>query len=245
LPAEDLVEFAVDHARARGASYAEARYEQQDQEQFILKNGVLDALFVGEDRGIGVRVLLKGALGFAATNLLTKAEVRATVDAALKCARTSKRKSPIEFAREDAVLANWSVPEGERLADVAVEEKIQEIARIDASVTAQGLKIPARYFVLGTNRIRKDFANSEGSRIRSSSPRMRLLRIGSMKSAMLGFVRSSAVKSQRVITRHSVSSAATTLVARARRPSERDLGRTSTATSSPRSRSAASRRPPV
>jgi len=174
LPAEDLVEFAVDHARARGASYAEARYEQQDQEQFILKNGVLDALFVGEDRGIGVRVLLKGALGFAATNLLTKAEVRATVDAALKCARTSKRKSPIEFAREDAVLANWSVPEGERLADVAVEEKIQEIARIDASVTAQGLKIPARYFVLGTNRIRKDFANSEGSRIRSYSPRMRL-----------------------------------------------------------------------
>src|SRR3989304_7117 len=140
LPAEDLVEFAVDHARARGASYAEARYEQQDQEQFILKNGVLDALFVGEDRGIGVRVLLKGALGFAATNLLTKAEGRATV----------------ECAREDAVLGNWSVPEGERLADVAVEEKIQEIARIDASVTAQGLKIPARYFVLGTNRLPKD-----------------------------------------------------------------------------------------
>ena len=45
----DLVDFAVDQARSKGATYAEARYEKQDPENFILKNGVLDALYVGHD----------------------------------------------------------------------------------------------------------------------------------------------------------------------------------------------------
>jgi TldD protein len=39
---------------------------------------------------------------------------------------------------------------------------------------ALGLKIPARYFQLGENRIIKYFGNSEGSRIRSYSPRLRM-----------------------------------------------------------------------
>ena len=46
----DLVDFAVDHARTKGATYAEARFEKQEPENFILKNGVLDALYVGMTR---------------------------------------------------------------------------------------------------------------------------------------------------------------------------------------------------
>src|SRR3990172_612482 len=72
----DLVDFSVDHARSRGASYAEARYERQDPENFILKNGVLDALYVGQDRGIGVRGLVDGALRVAATNPLSQPDAR-------------------------------------------------------------------------------------------------------------------------------------------------------------------------
>lgn len=169
----DFVDFAVDYARQKGASYAEARYEHQNQEQFILKNGVLDALYVGEDQGIGVRALANGGLGFAATNLLTKADVRATVDSAVKIAKASGRKTPISFASEDANITNWSVPEEKRLADVSVEEKIAEVAQVDHDLIALGLRIPSRYFVLAALRIEKNFANSEGSRIRSYSPRLR------------------------------------------------------------------------
>src|SRR5439155_798241 len=84
--------LAVDQARSKGATYAEARYEKQDPENFILKNGVLDALYVGHDQGIGVRVLVNGALGFAATNSLSKVGVRAIVDDAIKIAKASRRK---------------------------------------------------------------------------------------------------------------------------------------------------------
>ncbi|MGQ0797028.1 MAG: TldD/PmbA family protein, partial [Methanobacteriota archaeon] len=114
------------------------------------------------------------SLGFAATNALTKADVRATVGDAIKGARASSRRTPITFATEDAVEMDWSVPERRRLADVAVDEKIREVGEMDREVMALGYKVPARYFQMSNNRIEKYFANSEGSRIRSYSPRLRL-----------------------------------------------------------------------
>ncbi len=170
----DLVDFAIDYAGKKGAEYTEARFERQEPENFILKNGVLDALDVGEDRGVGVRVLAYGALGFAATNDLTKGAVRQIVDDAMKGAKASRRKTRIRFAQEQTLDMNWSVPEEKRLADVPVEEKIREIADVDRAVTSLGFKVAARYFQLSSNRIMKYFANSEGSRIRSYSPRLRV-----------------------------------------------------------------------
>ncbi len=169
----DLVDFAVEYARQKGATYAEARFERQEPEQFILKNGTLDALYVGADRGIGVRVLAKGSLGFAATNSLAKADVRGIVDDAVRIAKASHRRTPIVFASEEALTTNWSVPEHTKLADVPVEEKIAAFQQIDKAVADLGYRIPARYFQLACNRISKYFANSEGSKIRSYSPRLR------------------------------------------------------------------------
>src|SRR5213593_3849946 len=132
----DLANFAIDYATKKGVSYAEARYEHQEQENFILKNGVLDALYVGQDRGVGVRVLVNGALGFAATNMRTKSDVRAIVDDAIKVAKASRRKTKITFAHEDAIEMNWSIPEQRKLADVSVEEKIAEIQSVDRDLMA-------------------------------------------------------------------------------------------------------------
>src|SRR5207245_768266 len=61
-----------------------------------------------------------------------------------------------------------------KLADVSVEEKIAEIQSVDRELMALGLKIPARYFQFSDNRIVKYFANSEGSKIQSYSPRLRV-----------------------------------------------------------------------
>ena len=170
----DLVDFAVDYARQKGATYAEARYEHQVNEQFILKNSVLDALYFGEDTGIGVRVLANGGLGFAATNSMAKADVKAIVEDAVRIAKAARRKDPIVFAAEEAVVTNWSVPQAKALSDVPVEDKIEEITHIDRELVDLKFKMPARYFQQGNKQIEKYFANSEGSRIKSFSPRVRL-----------------------------------------------------------------------
>jgi len=170
----DLVDFAVEYARERGATYAEARFEHQTNEDFILKNAVLDALYSGEDSGIGVRVLAEGGLGFAATNSMAKADIKAIVDDAVRIAKAAHRKDPIAFAPEDPVVTNWSVPQQKKLSDVPVEDKIEEILHIDREVQDLKYKIPARYFLQSNKQIEKYFVNSEGSRIKSFSPRVRL-----------------------------------------------------------------------
>src|SRR2546428_12650296 len=80
----DLVDFAVDYARQKGASYAEARYEHQTNEDFILKNSVLDALYFGEDAGIGVRVLANGGIGVGAAKSAGRAGGKAPGGETLK-----------------------------------------------------------------------------------------------------------------------------------------------------------------
>src|SRR5574342_248399 len=170
----DLVDFAVELAQKKGATYAEARFEQQASETFVLKNGVVDSLIYGDDAGIGIRVLAGGAPGFAATNGKSKADVRASVEDAVRIAKATKRKDPIVFAPEPAVVSNWSVPERVKLQDVAVEDKIEEFQHIDRELVGMKLKMPARYMLATNARITKHFANSEGSRIRSYSPRVRM-----------------------------------------------------------------------
>jgi len=170
----DLVDFAVEYAGKKGATYAEARYEQHSSEAFVLKNGVVDALEYGDDAGIGVRVLAGGSLGFSCTNTLTKTEVRAVVDDAVRTAKATKRKDPIKFVGEEPVVSNWSVPEARKLQDVPAEDKIEDLRHIDRELVDLKYKMPARMFISTNLRITKYFGNSEGSRIRSYSPRVRL-----------------------------------------------------------------------
>jgi len=171
---EDLIQFAVDHAREKGATYSEARYEYHITNEIILKNGVLDALYHVEDSGIGVRVLANGGLAFASTNSLTKSEIKTAVSSAIKTAKRAGRKNPIKFAREETVVKTWAVPEREKLIDITTEKKIQDLRDVDKALLDLKFKIPARLFILIDNRIGKFFVNSEGSKIRSYSPRMRL-----------------------------------------------------------------------
>ena len=65
-----LAEDAVSAATSAGATYAEARLQGTSGRQFLLKNGEAQPASFAEGYGIGIRVIVKGALGFAATNTL-------------------------------------------------------------------------------------------------------------------------------------------------------------------------------
>ncbi len=171
---EDLTHFAVDYAKQKGAEYADARYENQKLTQFVLKNAVLDSLYVSEEEGIGIKVLAKGGIGFASTNRLKKTDVRAAVDKAVRTAKGASRKDPLKFAPEEAVVMTWEVAEQKKLADTSIEERINDLIEVDKALIDLKLKIPARLFVMADNRIKKFFVNSEGSEIESYSPRVRM-----------------------------------------------------------------------
>jgi TldD protein len=82
-----LAQAAVDAALGAGASYADARAVLLRRQYVVTKNGQVDDLSDAESEGIGVRVLVDGAWGFAGEGRLDEAAAR---DAALRATAFAK-----------------------------------------------------------------------------------------------------------------------------------------------------------
>ncbi len=112
-PMKALCETAVEAALAAGASYADARAVLTRRQHVVTKNGQVDDLSDGESEGIGVRVLVDGAWGFAGDRRLDEAgardaAARASAFARAAPSRDGRQLAPIEPAAgpvRDAVRA--------------------------------------------------------------------------------------------------------------------------------------------
>jgi TldD protein len=82
---------ALDMALQRGATYADVRVVDRRIEEIDVKNGKADRLKAVEDTGFGVRVLVDGAWGFAASSEFTSEAMAAIVEQAMSIARASAR----------------------------------------------------------------------------------------------------------------------------------------------------------
>jgi TldD protein len=81
----DLLRETVDRA-AGHCAYAEARHVHTREEHLAVHDELVDAVDAGENEGIGVRVLVGGAWGFAATRDVTSAGAGAALTRALAVA---------------------------------------------------------------------------------------------------------------------------------------------------------------
>jgi TldD protein len=88
----DLCGHAVDTAVAAGASYADARGVFRRSQAVATKNGNVDGVSDVESEGIGVRVLVDGAWGFAGDRRLTKEGAAEAAIRACAFARAAGRR---------------------------------------------------------------------------------------------------------------------------------------------------------
>jgi TldD protein len=167
-----LADLAVDEARKAGATYAEARAERGGSEAFVLKNGNPEISDRSVYDGISVRVLARGALGFASTNDLAPKKVMEIAKRAVRLALggSKRRKSPIKFSQEKAEVAAIVLKPKRALKDVPAEERIAYLMNIEKSMPKE-VAAPARFFAMYTSTSEKIYRNSEGSRISQSIPR--------------------------------------------------------------------------
>jgi TldD protein len=118
---------ALDAARSAGASYADVRVVHTRRQSLETRNERIAGLSDDESLGCGIRVLVDGAWGFAASPTLTRTEVAVTARAAVAQARANRRglRTPVTLAPVDAFPdSSWQTPIGEDPFRVAVEEKI-------------------------------------------------------------------------------------------------------------------------
>jgi len=178
----DLADLAVELALKMGADYAEARFHEDVSNMYMLRNGMPEVAGFVRARGIGIRVLVNGALGFSSLNKPDRTLLERRVQEAISMARASARtrKKPIRFSEERAEEARWEVKPKEPFDSVAIEDKMALLYDIDRVLSDEqeiGARIPFRLLELSESTSTRYFVNSEGARISSTVPRIMFLAV--------------------------------------------------------------------
>jgi TldD protein len=174
--AKDLAEIAISKARDAGAAYAEARVQSTWERQFVLKNGESQPSFFGEGYGIGIRVISKGALGFAATNAMTRSSVGELAKKAVKLAKASSEylRKPVMLDDSKPVRRRWAPPETRKVENADAAWLRGVLLEIEGRIAGSkaGVKLPGRLLYLGAELEERYYVNSDGARVKGRVPRV-------------------------------------------------------------------------
>ncbi|HSM37756.1 MAG TPA: TldD/PmbA family protein [Candidatus Limnocylindrales bacterium] len=162
----ELIDLALDAADHGGASYADIRVSERETESLTVKNGALQAAAVDRSAGFGIRVLVDGAWGFAASSRAEPSEVGRVAAEALAVARASAtaRREPVRLDDTPPLTGSYRTPFTEDPFAVSLDDKLAILMEADAAM-ASVPGIAVREGSVEAARERKTFGSSAGARI--------------------------------------------------------------------------------
>ncbi len=163
-----LAALAVDLIRKAGCEYGDVRFCLYRNQRLAARDRSLDQLSDNVSSGFGVRVLLGGAWGFAASYRLTEAEVGRIVALAVETAKASQltQRTRVTLAPVEAYQDRYTTPIQIDPFTVPVAEKAELLLALNEKLLSYGERgvKKARSF-LRFSREEKCFASTEGSLI--------------------------------------------------------------------------------
>jgi TldD protein len=122
----DVAKQAVEAAEAAGADYADGRVVADASESITVRNQTMEGIDRSSSEGIGIRVLVDGYWGFAATARLEPAEIGRTARLAVEIARAASRlpMDPIRLTDVAPAVGTWHSPMQEDPFNVPLEQKV-------------------------------------------------------------------------------------------------------------------------
>jgi len=160
----ELTSRALDTATALGATYADVRVVRQLEEAITIKSGRLEGVAGGESEGFGVRVLVDGAWGFAASHSLSTAEADRVAANAVRIARASATaiRRPVVLDDRPPAQGRYATPVVEDPFAVPMEQKLADLMAADEALRrVDGIAWTESMYA--AQRDEKTFASSDGS----------------------------------------------------------------------------------
>jgi len=163
---DKLAQLAVAEATRLGASYADFRFEEIQNENVEVSDGRPGLLDRNKSAGFAIRVLANFAWGFSASFDLTEDSVRRMAKQAVEIAKTSAKINDrkVELAPVDAVKDTYKTPFKIDPFTISLAEKIEKLKEYDALMRKLP-EINSSNCFMNFRRISKFFASSEGSEI--------------------------------------------------------------------------------
>ena len=122
----DLAMDALQAARDAGASYADVRFGRYRRQSIGTRERQVTNVSDRESYGVGIRALVNGSWGFAATSELSRESVQQTAMRAARIARAARsaQRRPVELASVQPVTGTWRQPVAIDPLEIAIEDKV-------------------------------------------------------------------------------------------------------------------------
>jgi len=175
----ELANEALNAARGAGASYADVRIGRYRRQEIQTRERQVAGVSDSESYGIGIRTLINGCWGFAATNQMTKESVRRTaLDAAyMSRAARAVQRHRVELAPVTPATGTWMTPIQRDPLEVPLEEKVALLlATNEAALKVNGVRFVTSGLAL--LREHKTLVTSEGTNVTQT-----FIRVGPQFSA--------------------------------------------------------------
>ncbi|HEY8806982.1 MAG TPA: TldD/PmbA family protein [Candidatus Limnocylindria bacterium] len=158
---------AVEWAEKSGASYADARYIERETETVSVKDGQVEGTERDSDRGVGVRVIYKGAWGFASSDRIAGTSVvvplfQQAIERAEAAATVQRRH--VVLAPQEPQTGEYRTPVRRDPFAVPVQERVDLLRRADAILSTP--HATQRRVSVASYRTRKRLVTSEGTDVR-------------------------------------------------------------------------------
>jgi TldD protein len=159
LELEGLLNKAVE----LGASYADVRSQCYDYELITVENKALKSYSSRRLSGVGIRVAMKGAVGYASTSDLSRSSLEGTVDNAVKAVKSIRgERKPFgetKINKADVKLSIKTDP-----IDVSPEEKVSIALDANRAAWISG-EIKSAITRVGLSKDFRLFMSSEGAKV--------------------------------------------------------------------------------
>ncbi len=161
---KELLKNILDYLELK-VSYADLRFVQTEKENIEVENGILSSYNVSTNRGVGIRVLVDGCWGFAASNILDKISLLETATKALGIAQASAltKKEETMLASEDKHIDTYITPITKNPFQVSPAEKIDLLVKATKIMLKDKVKKSEGTFSF--YKTHKMFISTDGSEI--------------------------------------------------------------------------------
>lgn len=159
-----ILQRTISYLSKKGVEYADIRLEETVSEGVMARDGEIDKLWDNLDTGFGIRVLFKGAWGFAASSLLTETEARKMADEAFLQAKAVSQGLGIReqglVQKNPPVRVKYKAPCQIDPFIIPLEQRLSPILK---ATSIRNKKIHTIEGFLDFQKTHKFFLNTEGS----------------------------------------------------------------------------------
>jgi TldD protein len=161
---QEKLKDLINHLKAKHVAYGDIRYVCRTDQSLHAKDQMVESITQSDDIGIGIRIIVDGCWGFAATSDISDEELEKTANRAIKIARASAltKRHEVDLAKTTPYVDTYHTRFAEDPFAVSLDEKINFLLNINKILRAnKAVKVAEAS--LDFIRTKKIFCSTEGA----------------------------------------------------------------------------------